>query len=491
MNWLRSKITETTSNLYSTVKNWFYGDQPKEEESAVQALKEQVEQLNDLVSNLIAKINQQQQVINTLQQSVAQVPPTPEYAPVTTPEMLERRKRMQEQFVKRKEISKKLLPPPAPKYAPVTTPERLARKKRMQEQFVKRKELSKKVLKELGEKKWDEYISEFAVAIDDVNTFVNKIEQLLKDYPRLHADVEIDGEYHFNTDGYHDMHDDLTLEYISGHPVRKWISWYVRGYEFSSSSNLTQRFYNIIGKAKKYLKSFKGIKSFTIFNLKFYIKSLGKKVENVKKKLEAPKLQMKVEKAMRDKFMKYKITYPLEIAPKTGEQFFGNLRSNFVDIVKDAIARWGSARLRFGVSYLMRNVITGEIESKTFFVNEGYDNDYEIQDIEVTETTDIINLYDILKHAIMRDVEEVELMGSGWSVECVYEMDINIWGYKPLDGGSYLPTPPKLVRKQAIINIKNNDDKCFFYSLAAKCLEDCGIEVKNPDRVSHYVDIVR
>src|SRR5690606_20275510 len=97
MNWLRSKITETTSNLYSTVKNWFYGDQPKEEESTVQALKEQVAQLNDLVSNLVAKINQQQQVINTLQQSIAQAPSAPE----------------------------KLLPPPAPEYAPVTTPEML------------------------------------------------------------------------------------------------------------------------------------------------------------------------------------------------------------------------------------------------------------------------------------------------------------------------------------------------------------------------------
>src|SRR5690606_9206448 len=113
MNWLRSKITETTSNLYSTVKNWFYGDQPKEEESDIQALKEQVAQLNDLVSNLVVKINQQQQereqerrqfhdIINTLQQSVAQVPPAPKYAPVTKPERLERRKRLQEQFVKRK-----------------------------------------------------------------------------------------------------------------------------------------------------------------------------------------------------------------------------------------------------------------------------------------------------------------------------------------------------------------------------------------------------
>src|SRR5690606_34102601 len=175
------------------------------------------------------------------------------------------------------------------------------------------------------------------------------------------------------------------------------IKWYAVGYEFSSSSNLTKGFYRIITKAKKYLKNFKGIKSFTIFNLWFNIRAPSKKVKSVKKILEAPKLQMNVKKAMSDKFIEYKITYPFEIAPKTGEQFFGNLRSNFVDIVKDAVARWSSARLRFGVSYLMRNVITGEIESKTFFVNEGYDNDYKIQDIEVTETTDINNLYDILK----------------------------------------------------------------------------------------------
>jgi chaperonin cofactor prefoldin len=99
MNWLRSKIAETTSNLYSTVKNWFYDDQPKED----------VQALNDLVSNLAVKIQiceQEREAIHnvarTLQQPIAHKlramlsPPAPE--------MLERRKRMQEKFVERKKI---------------------------------------------------------------------------------------------------------------------------------------------------------------------------------------------------------------------------------------------------------------------------------------------------------------------------------------------------------------------------------------------------
>src|SRR5690606_14926745 len=193
-----------------------------------------------------------------------------------------------------------------------------------QEQFVKTKAESERILKELGEKKWGDHITEFTIAITDVNTFVNKIEQLLKDYPRLHASVVIDGEFHFDHDKDYSagMHDDLLNDYQAGETkVRKRINWYAVGYEFSSASNLTQRFYGIITKAKKYLKKFKGIKSFTIFNLWFNIRATSKKVKSVKKIFEAPKLQIKERKAMSDKFIEYKITYPFEIAPKTVEEF--------------------------------------------------------------------------------------------------------------------------------------------------------------------------
>lgn len=46
MSWLRTKIPEFTSDLFITVKNWFYSEHP-----SIQALKEEVARLNDLVSN--------------------------------------------------------------------------------------------------------------------------------------------------------------------------------------------------------------------------------------------------------------------------------------------------------------------------------------------------------------------------------------------------------------------------------------------------------
>src|SRR5690606_13033306 len=146
-------------------------------------------------------------------------------------EMLERRKRMQEQFVKTKEESKKLLPPPAPKYAPEPTPEMLERRKRMQEQFVIRKEESKKELEKLGKKEWKKFTMEFGVARDDVNTFENKIKPLFEKYPRLRATVVFEGEFELIGD---DLPEELKDDYKAGKTfVRKWINWKSR-YELSS-----------------------------------------------------------------------------------------------------------------------------------------------------------------------------------------------------------------------------------------------------------------
>ena len=45
--------------------------------------------------------------------------------------------------------------------------------------------------------------------------------------------------------------------------------------------------------------------------------------------------------------------------------------------------------------------------------------------------------------------------GSGWIMNKIGGMYCNIARYSPQLGGSYIPTPPKLAVKKAIINIKN------------------------------------
>ena len=53
--------------------------------------------------------------------------------------------------------------------------------------------------------------------------------------------------------------------------------------------------------------------------------------------------------------------------------------------------------------------------------------------------------------------------GSGWIIELINFQYINVSTYRPLSGRSYIKFPAELKSlKTGLINIKNNDQKCFF-----------------------------
>ena len=54
--------------------------------------------------------------------------------------------------------------------------------------------------------------------------------------------------------------------------------------------------------------------------------------------------------------------------------------------------------------------------------------------------------------------------GSGWIVELIESQYINISTYRPLSGSSYVKLPAELrSSKKGLINIKNNNQKCFLW----------------------------
>ena len=55
--------------------------------------------------------------------------------------------------------------------------------------------------------------------------------------------------------------------------------------------------------------------------------------------------------------------------------------------------------------------------------------------------------------------------GSGWYFKEVISLDIHIVDYKPIKGSSYIPLRNFIMRKKAIINMENEDDKCFLWSI--------------------------
>ena len=55
--------------------------------------------------------------------------------------------------------------------------------------------------------------------------------------------------------------------------------------------------------------------------------------------------------------------------------------------------------------------------------------------------------------------------GSGWIIKSIESQYINISTYRPLVGSSFIDLPIELKHpRKGLINIKNNDQKCFLWS---------------------------
>ena len=63
---------------------------------------------------------------------------------------------------------------------------------------------------------------------------------------------------------------------------------------------------------------------------------------------------------------------------------------------------------------------------------------------------------------ILASLYNYQKKGSGWYFNEIISLEIHIVDYKPMKGGSYISFSEFIQKKNAKINIKNEDDKCFF-----------------------------
>ena len=81
-----------------------------------------------------------------------------------------------------------------------------------------------------------------------------------------------------------------------------------------------------------------------------------------------------------------------------------------------------------------------------------------------------IHIHDDIPYSQMRDaiIERMTMFqreGSNWSFNRMLHLDLAVDRYTPIGGSSYIPLPKALMMKKAIVNMKNNDDECFKWSV--------------------------
>ena len=82
------------------------------------------------------------------------------------------------------------------------------------------------------------------------------------------------------------------------------------------------------------------------------------------------------------------------------------------------------------------------------------------------ESTDVKEILAKVIHKMLENISIFQHEGSGWYFKEVIHLEIHTVDYKPMGGGSsYIPLPDWIMRKKAIVSIRNSDNKCFLWSV--------------------------
>jgi hypothetical protein len=142
------------------------------------------------------------------------------------------------------------------------------------------------------------------------------------------------------------------------------------------------------------------------------------------------------------------------------------------------------------------------------YFNEFYKSDYKVQLVinvtfkkEVEDKTvtkdwivstkgivaNDINIY-LCADDLDKKVENYSQLGSSWTIQKINYISflfVKFNNFSRLTGNSFIPTPTKLSKKKCLVNVQNNDNCCFLYSILAILLYENFLD--NRHRQTQYM----
>lgn len=86
--------------------------------------------------------------------------------------------------------------------------------------------------------------------------------------------------------------------------------------------------------------------------------------------------------------------------------------------------------------------------------------------------TDCREFYqDFIVDIVLIRIDDMELRGSGFSLGEILELYVQVSQFEVLAGSSFIDLPQFLKNKRAIINVQNNDNKCFNMLCYQLCIQ--------------------
>ena len=196
-------------------------------------------------------------------------------------------------------------------------------------------------------------------------------------------------------------------------------------------------------------------------NVKEIPRSIYPKLKKLRKEIDSIYEQMKSfeiresDSALRDFAKVYTIDGKLGFDPQS---FFRRAKQNITSVMRNN--RRTKVKLIF--ECYMHFLKTNEIKPADFHSG-----------MEVNlDGTDEKDLYDMMIERILEEIVKYLATDSEVRFHSFIKLELHTVSYKPLRGETWIALPKELADKKAIINMKNEDNKCFLW---------CVLHALNPD----------
>ena len=129
--------------------------------------------------------------------------------------------------------------------------------------------------------------------------------------------------------------------------------------------------------------------------------------------------------------------------------------------LKEFLRNHRNIKVRFVLVCLMEQMLkTSDIKPKLSFQDKAY---FHSDTYINLESSDVKKILSEVIHKILENITIFQQKGSGWSFKEVVHLEIHTVDFTPMRGSSYIQLPDWIMRKKAIVNIRNKDDKCFLW----------------------------
>lgn len=181
-----------------------------------------------------------------------------------------------------------------------------------------------------------------------------------------------------------------------------------------------------------------------------------------------------VASAFRSRIISYKVSAISETEKISLDSFFESCKDKIKKLLDDALEKHVSIKVNFEhfASFLMFKNDTTEIKS------------FGTKNVILHMNNDFDSIYGRIVNSIKKKIESFQERDSGWTFLNNSYVEVNVNKYQPLRGSSFIDLPKFIKNKKACLNIKNNDQYCFLWSITAALFPS----KTHPDRVTSYPD---